>query len=142
MRSTNRSGSPSNSSLKTFRRLYRLAISPPFILKIGIAFGVRAGLALENDRAPVREDQPVPHEQHATLAEADIVVVLADDPRALRDKENVPGRAVIDVLRHLRRDRQPGKKTNLPEYEIICPGCFRPRTLLSHGRAQAVVITP
>ena len=36
---------------------------------------------------------------------------------------------------------KPGKKTNLPEYEIICPGCFRPRTLLSHGRAQAVVIT-
>ena len=29
MRSTNRSGSPSNSSLKTFRRPYRLAISPP-----------------------------------------------------------------------------------------------------------------
>ena len=22
----------------------------------------------------------------------------------------------------------PGKKTNLPEYGIICPGCFRPRT--------------
>jgi len=36
----------------------------------------------------------------------------------------------------------PGKKTNFPEYEIISPGCFRPRTLLSHGRAQAVVITP
>jgi hypothetical protein len=36
----------------------------------------------------------------------------------------------------------PGKKTDLREYEIICPGCFRPRTLLSHGRAQAFVITP
>jgi hypothetical protein len=36
----------------------------------------------------------------------------------------------------------PGKKTNLPEYEIICPGCFRSRTLLSHGRAQAAAITP
>ena len=30
-----------------------------------------------------------------------------------------------------------GKKTNLP----VSAGCFRPRTLLSHGRAQAVVIT-
>jgi branched-chain amino acid transport system substrate-binding protein len=36
----------------------------------------------------------------------------------------------------------PGKKTNLPEYEIICPGCFRSRTLLSHGRARAAAITP
>ncbi len=33
----------------------------------------------------------------------------------------------------------PWKKTELREYEIIRPGCFRPRRLLSHGRVQAVV---
>jgi hypothetical protein len=39
------------------------------ILKPGIAFGVRTGLAFQHDRAAVREDQPVPDEQDAPLPE-------------------------------------------------------------------------
>jgi hypothetical protein len=60
------------------------------ILQPGIAFGVRAGLAFEHDRAAVREDQPVPDQQHAALAEADAAVILADDARALRDQQDRP----------------------------------------------------
>ena len=48
------------------------------VLEAGIAFGVGAGLAFQNDGAAVRNDQPVPDQQHAALAEADAIVVLAD----------------------------------------------------------------
>jgi hypothetical protein len=74
------------------------------ILKPGIAFGVRAGLAFQHDRAAVREDQPVPDEQDAPLAEADAAVILADDAGALRHEQDLARRAVVDVLRHLRGD--------------------------------------
>jgi hypothetical protein len=52
--------------------------------------GVRAGLALQNDGAAVRQDEAVPDEQHAALAELHVVVILADDPRALRDQQMRP----------------------------------------------------
>ena len=42
--------------------------------------------------------------QHAALAELNIVVVLADDARALGYEQDAPRRAVIDILRHLRGD--------------------------------------
>ena len=52
----------------------------------------------------VGHDEPVPDEQHTRLAEGDLAVVLADEARALRDEEVRAGRAVIDILRHLRGD--------------------------------------
>ena len=80
------------------------------VLEPGIAFSVRAGLALEHDRAAVRQDQAVPDEQHAALAEADAVIVLADEAGRPAAQAGAARRAVIDVLRHLRGDlaRQVG----------------------------------
>src|SRR5579875_888976 len=62
------------------------------ILEARIARRVRARLALQDDRAAVGEDQPIPHQQHAALAELHGVVVLADDAGALRHEEYPPGR--------------------------------------------------
>ena len=50
------------------------------ILKAGIALRVGAGLALENDGAAVRHDEPVPDEQHAALPKLEAVVILAAHP--------------------------------------------------------------
>src|SRR5436305_1880419 len=74
------------------------------ILQPGIAFGVRARLALEGDRAAVRKDHSVPDEQHTPLAEADAAIILPDDAGALGYEQNLACGAVIDVFRHLRGD--------------------------------------
>jgi hypothetical protein len=74
------------------------------VLQTGIAFGIRTRLTLKHDAAAVREDQPAPYEEHTALAELDVVVVLADDPSALRDEEDATRWAVIDVFGDLRRD--------------------------------------
>jgi hypothetical protein len=74
------------------------------ILETGITFRVGAGLALQHDGSTVREDDPVPDEQHTTLTESNAGVILTDEAGALRDEENVSGRAVMDVFRHLSRD--------------------------------------
>ena len=74
------------------------------VLQTGESGSVRAGLALENDRAAVRQDEPVPSEQHAGLTGGDLTVILADQPSPLRDQQAAPRGAVIDVRRHLRGD--------------------------------------
>src|SRR3546814_18545513 len=65
---------------------------------------------VEDDRAAIGQDEPAPGEQHAALAVSDLAVIVADQPRALRDQQNAPSRAVIDILRYLSRDlsRQVG----------------------------------
>ena len=64
--------------------------------------GPCAGLTLKHDASAVRKNQSVPHQQHPALAELDVVVVLADDTRALGNQEDATRRTVVDVLRHLR----------------------------------------
>src|SRR3546814_6033370 len=72
------------------------------ILQAGVTFGVSTRLALENDGPAVRKDQPVPDKQHAALPELHIVVILADDARALWHQQDTAGRAVVNVLGNLR----------------------------------------
>ena len=43
-----------------------------FVLKPRLARCIGSWLALENDRAPVGENEPVPDEQHARLSEGDL----------------------------------------------------------------------
>ena len=74
------------------------------ILKAGIAGGVGAGLTLQHDRATVRQYETVPDEKHAALPELDVVVVLADDARALWNEKNAASRAVVDIFGHLGGD--------------------------------------
>ena len=57
----------------------------------------RLDAALASDLRLVQIREPA-------LPEADAVVVLADQPRSLRQEQDAAGRAVIDILRHLRRD--------------------------------------
>lgn len=64
------------------------------ILQAGIALSVGAWLALENDGPAIRQDQPVPNQQHALLPKLHIVVVLPDEARALRYEQDPAGRAV------------------------------------------------
>ena len=51
----------------------------------------------EIERAAVREDQPVPGNEHAVLTESDAAVVLTDQPTSLRDQKKSPGAAVVDI---------------------------------------------
>lgn len=53
------------------------------ILESGVAFRVGAGLTLQHDGPAIREDQPVPDQQHTALPKADAIVVLTDYTRAL-----------------------------------------------------------
>ncbi len=49
------------------------------ILKAGVAAGVRARQALQNDRTAARQDQAVPDKQPPALAEGHAIIILADD---------------------------------------------------------------
>lgn len=70
------------------------------------------GLAFEHDRTAIGEDQPVPGEQHAVLSKLNIGFIVANQPRALRDEQDAPGRAVIDILGDLRRDQARQVRTD------------------------------
>src|SRR3546814_13243199 len=79
------------------------------ILQVGEASAVRAGQALENDRAAVRHDETVPSEQHAGLPGGDLAIVLADQPRTLRNEQNAARGAVKDIG-HRSEERRVGKE--------------------------------
>src|SRR5260370_30877389 len=70
----------------------------------GNPWRVGAGLALQDDRSSVGDEEPRPDQKHAILPEGDVAVVGADKLRALRDEEIFPGRAVVDVLGDVRGD--------------------------------------
>ena len=74
------------------------------VLEAGVAFGIGAGLALQNDRAAVRHDQTIPDQQRPGLTEGNLRVVLSDQARALRDQEDLARRTIVDVFRHLHGD--------------------------------------
>ncbi len=74
------------------------------VLQAGIALGVGAGLVIEDDGLTVGHDQPGPDELDTRLGVGDLAVVFADQPGALRDKQVLAGRAVIDVFCHLGSD--------------------------------------
>ena len=59
-------------------------------------------LAIEHNRATIRQDEPVPGQQHPALPEPDIGFVLTDQARTLRDQKMPSGQAVIDILGNLR----------------------------------------
>ena len=74
------------------------------VLEPGKSGRVGAGLAFEHNGTSVREYETVPNEQHARLAEGDLGVIDADEFCALRDKQEAPRRAVVNVFGHLRGD--------------------------------------
>jgi len=57
------------------------------ILETRKALRVRARLALQDDRAAIRHDEPCPDEQDAVLPERDLAIVSADKLRALWNEE-------------------------------------------------------
>src|SRR5207244_6080644 len=71
------------------------------ILETRKALCVRTGLAFQHNRAAIRHDESRPDEQDSVLPEGDLAIVYADELRALWNEEISPGRAVIDILRHL-----------------------------------------
>jgi hypothetical protein len=75
-----------------------------FVFKPRIAFRVDTGLALQNDRFAIWQDQAIPDEQSARLTECNLRIVLADQFASLRDKQKSSGRTVVTILRHLRGD--------------------------------------
>src|SRR3546814_17851692 len=66
------------------------------VLKAGEALRIGTGLPFQHNRATVRQDQPVPDQQHPPLAEGDAAVVLADQPCSLRHEQETARRAVVD----------------------------------------------
>jgi hypothetical protein len=72
-------------------------------------------MALQNDGAAIRHNQAVPDQKRPGLAEGHLGVVLADEPRTLRNQQNAAGWAVIDVFCDLGGDppreigTQPGQ---------------------------------
>jgi hypothetical protein len=71
------------------------------VLKTGKALAVSTRLAFKHNRTAIWKNQAVPDQQDAALAEADIIVVLTNDPCSLRDQKNAARRAIINILRHL-----------------------------------------
>ena len=71
------------------------------VLEACIAFGIGAGLTLQNDRAAVRHDQAIPYEERTCLPEGDLRIVLPDQSCALWDQKDLSRWAVVDVFRHL-----------------------------------------
>src|SRR5262249_36079927 len=74
------------------------------VLETGVAFGVGAGLTLQNDGAAVRKNEPGPYEENARLTEGDLAVVDADELRALWNEQIAAGWAVVNILGDLGRD--------------------------------------
>ena len=74
------------------------------VFKARVTLGVRARLALQDDRATVGEQEPVPNQQHAALPETDAIVILTDHARTLRYEKDMARGAVIDILGNLRGD--------------------------------------
>ena len=79
------------------------------VFDAGIAFGVGAGLAFEDDRSAVGHDQSIQtREARATgrtrLLQASYWPEIRRAPDAAGNQQKFPGRRVVDILRHLRRD--------------------------------------
>ena len=72
------------------------------VFQSGIARRIGDWLAIEHNRATIRQDEPVPGQQHPALPEPDIGFVLTDQARTLRDQKMPSGQAVIDILGNLR----------------------------------------
>ena len=64
----------------------------------GIAGGIGCGQIVDLDGGTIGQDDALPHQQGPRLAEGDDAVIGADQARALRDQQNLPGDAVMDVL--------------------------------------------
>lgn len=78
---------------------------------IARAVGGRHGI--DQDRAAIGEDQPVPDDQRAFLPLGDAVVIAPQQSRALRDQEMPSSGSVVGILRDLGDDeaRQIGIET-------------------------------
>ena len=72
--------------------------------KTGVAAGVGGRQVVDHDRGAVGQDDALPDDERALLAEGDDVVVLADEARALRDEQEPSRDRVVDVLRDLGDD--------------------------------------
>ena len=70
----------------------------------GVAAGVGGRQVVDHDRAAVGQDDALPDDERALLAEGDDVVVLADETGALRDQQVAARDGVVDVLGHLGDD--------------------------------------
>src|SRR6185369_528209 len=67
----------------------------------GVAASVRGGQVVDDDGGAVGQNDALPDDECALLPEGDDVVVLADEPGALRDEQESSRDRVVDVLRDL-----------------------------------------
>src|SRR5690242_6710611 len=65
---------------------------------------IRARLAIQYDRAAVRQHQARPDKEDSGLPERDLAIVDADQTGALRDQKKPSGGRVIDAFGDLCRD--------------------------------------
>jgi hypothetical protein len=72
--------------------------------KTGLSGRIGPRLPVEMDRSSVGKNEPIPHQENPALPRRHFAVIFADETRALRDEQQRAGRAVIDILRDLRRD--------------------------------------
>src|SRR3546814_11095706 len=79
-----------------------------------VAGRVRRGHVLDLKRRAVRQNEALPHDECTPLTESHDAVVAAHKARTLRNEQDIPGRTVKNVLRHLCNDEtgqirtQPG----------------------------------
>ena len=73
-------------------------------MEAGGAAEVRSLHGAEIDGPAVRHDDPVPGDKCTFLAVRDLAIVLADQPRALRDQHRAAGDVVINRLGNLGDD--------------------------------------
>lgn len=71
----------------------------------GIAGRISGRHIVDAERTAVRKHDALPNDQCPALPERDHAVVGTDQPRALRNEQNAPGRAVEHALSDLRGDK-------------------------------------
>src|SRR3546814_15855934 len=75
-----------------------------------VAGRVRRGHVLDLKRRAVRQNEALPHDACTPLTESHDAVVAAHKARTLRNEQDIAGRTVKNVLRHLCNDETGGSE--------------------------------
>src|SRR5438552_357500 len=84
------------------------------ILKAGVTRHICSWLAFEHDGTSVRQNETRPDQEYTRLPECNLAIIDPDQSRALWNQAGSPGRSIVDIFCHLRRDltRQLGANSS------------------------------
>jgi hypothetical protein len=103
------------------------------------AAGVGGGQVVDDDGGAVGQDDALPDDEGALLAEGDDVVVLADETRPLRDEQEPSRDRVVDVLGDL-GDDEAGQIRAEPRDQACGDDGASHQLIGRDGRLQPVLV--